>query len=129
MGDIEQLRKEVQELMAIQKKDAQLRAIEKEEKAKRREEKENAKILQEEEIAKKDKAIEQLILRATLGDKYFNYEFASPSSGKTLPKTFVTMDLSTFKVTHNPKIHFSGFVGALALKGVDRSLYASTFPH
>ena len=72
--------------------------------------------------------MEQLILRATFGDKYFNYEFASSSSDKTLPEKFVTTNLPTFKVTDNPKIHLSSFVGALALKGVDRELYTSTFP-
>ena len=72
--------------------------------------------------------MEKLVLRANSGNKYFNYELAPQPSGKTLLEKFLTTDLPTFKVTDNPRTHLISFIGIMALKGDETSLYACTFP-
>ena len=72
--------------------------------------------------------MEKLVLRASSGNKYFNYELAPQPSGKTLLEKLLTTDLPTFKVTDNTRTQLMSFIGIMALKGVEHSLYACTFP-
>src|SRR6185503_16036148 len=81
-----------------------------------------------EPLSIKEKSLVKLVLRSTIGNKYFDVEKFSPPAGLALPEKFVATDLPIFKVTNNPQNYLMCFTGTMALKGVDPKLYALTFP-
>ena len=102
MPTIEELQQEILRLREEKAQEAKGRRIKKMENAEKKKVEALALQVKMEQLSIKEKSLEKLVLRSTMGNKWFDAEKFSPPAGLALPENFVATDLPIFKVTNNP---------------------------